>query len=257
MDVIEELDNVIHTCKGLQIHVTKEKDIHNRLKTEVGELHGVIQALRDEVENLKSSLLATEQLLQHAKNEVKGLEEERSAFSKVSQIIAMEKENARLKRDIDHLQQQLTRHQPPVSPQVSPSPSNQPTSQTVVVVSHTVIDPIVEQGLMYEEQEKTPPKEEVTVDYEAVQSLHDSNKNNDISITTEHVKKCADIEHNEIDNDKTEDDENIYIKKIKGVSYYVSHVDGTIYHINDDSSKGDKVGVLKKTLDGKTKVSWS
>lgn len=65
----------------------------------------------------KSLKLANESL----KNTIQSLEDEKKAFTKVSHIIAMEKENARLKNELDALQARLSRQVDVVSNTSAPT----------------------------------------------------------------------------------------------------------------------------------------
>lgn len=84
------------------------------------------KAIEDEVKDLRSTNLMLQATVGNLETKIKTLEEEKAAFCKVSQIIAMEKENARLLQEISQLKKHLeSKPSPPPVPPVQVNQANQ------------------------------------------------------------------------------------------------------------------------------------
>lgn len=264
--VFECLNNAIARCQEVQSCIKHDHEQQQSLHETIKELRSIINDHEQQVNELKCSLETVQAKLSASESEVRRLEEERDAFSKVSQIIAMERENCRLKRDIQHLQQQLLGQRQDVAKTMICQEEIK-TEQTYTLMkqchkqdtallppppsSHVIIpqDDICDNKdiKMTQQSECVQEDQEQTQQQEVIHAV-------DINVHDE--RATVDDHENKTDNTGSSDVVSLYIKKVKGTSYLVSHCDGTMYQVTDDNTKGDKVGVLKKTADGKTKVIW-
>lgn len=172
MSSIEDhIGNIIASCSALRESLEREEQQTCALNVRVLSLQQEAESLENTLKETLIELTSCREELNHALARSQQLEEENKAFSKVSHIVAMEKENTRLRAELEILTHRMN------------------TSK----ISCT--------------KENNPP----------------------VPVFVE--------------------------KKIKGTTYLVDG-DNTIYEKNDDDSAGKKLGLLKKTADGKMKVQW-
>jgi uncharacterized coiled-coil protein SlyX len=179
------MDELMKQIKELESGGEKVSAIILRLEKQVHELTITINQHECTINDLTGQLSEKQLVIDKSIDTIKTLElklqqleDEKTAFSRVSQIIAMEKENARLRSELEQMSLRLK------------------TNSTI-----------------------TPPSTSISNEEPAV-------------------------------------NQDLYEKKIKGTVYKVSHVDNVIYAQDNDGNVGQRVGVLTKTQDGKTKVSW-
>lgn len=175
--------------------------------------------------------------LNRLQTEVDDFEDERKRFSRVSHVIAMEKENHRLKQDIDLQERRIQIYQNQLKQYLQPQ--------------HAVWNNSIE----------LPVSEEVHVLQDTiVQNEHEPSQAQDVIVNDVPLQDEAVVEnaHQSFEDETEDDDEGINVveKKIKGVIYYLAD-NGDIYQKNDDESIGDLLGRLETSVSGKTKVKWN
>ena len=183
---------------------------------------------------------------------ISGLEEEHLNFTKVSKLIAIENDNARLKAEVSSLKNAIATAKGPCATTTADA-----HSQTEEIQVPEVIDMETQSHLPTiaeaETQTEVEAKVEVKLDAE----------------TTEDVKLDAKIDAKlETDTNTTENtpekqcepEESIHVKekKIGKATYYVDQ-NNVVYQRMEDGTMGEKVGEIRRETDnGKTKgrVVW-
>lgn len=196
----DAINNTLHAFEDLQ------RD-HEALEASTKSLQVTINSLTEQcasqqrtIEALQMEIKVYQESLNKASNVIKQLEDDKAAFAKVSHIIAMEKENARLKKEIEQLQLSQTK----------------------------------QRGANETKMEAIPSS------YDSGPQMVDADKQGPELTTTKETSEVTVAYHE---------------KKIKGIMYLVSS-DGILMERNDDGTSGTRLGMLKKTTDGKTKVVW-
>lgn len=223
-------DNICVQFEGFKVDMLK-RDL------EIKELRDEIVIRRRAQETQVEVINEKEKHIQSLQQDISRLKEDNAAFSKVSHIIAMEKENSKLRSEVEMLTKRLSRSRPP--PQITESehtlPGNLPNlclNAGVWCMESVVTVPI---------QEKEP--EPVT--YQITES--EKTLPGNLSNSAESTVPLQEPE---------EEGESFYIKRIKGVDYYISEMTSYIYKKEGDEEVGDKVGRLEKTEGNKSKVVW-
>lgn len=242
--------------------------IWNNANKQITTLMSEKQALENELslvknENIEMVAQVQEYKTQHdlmmrnlnrLQTEVDDFEDERKRFSRVSHVIAMEKENHRLKQDIDLQERRIQIYQNQLKQYLQPQHAvwnnsiELPVSAEVHVIQDTIVQNEASQAqdvIVNDVNPQNEPLQDAIV--------------NDVPLQDEVVVENA---HQSFE-DETEDDENddeeginVVEKKIKGVIYYLAD-NGDIYQKNDDESIGDLLGRLETSVSGKTKVKWN
>lgn len=209
------------------------------LRNKVFSLEEQNQILSEEVEQLgpikeKHASLSSENTLLYAeiyslKNTLKTLEEDQKSFMKISHLAALDKENARLRQELE-------------------------LALKKNVVSHAV--PLIKSVEMEEEScgggidggEEDGGEEDCGGEEVEVENKGDEHVDEDKTMIVEEDRMV------ETEDESAELD--VYEKKINGRIYYVSRGDDrSVYMRNDDDSIGSRVGSLVKIGD-KYKMSW-
>jgi hypothetical protein len=213
--------------------------------------------------------------LNRLQTEVDDFEDERKRFSRVSHVVAMEKENHRLKQDIDLQERRIQIYQNQLKQYLQPQHAvwnNSivlPVFEEVHVLQDTIVqnepepsqtqDVIVNDVNLQNEHEPSQAQDvivdNVNLQNEPVQDVIV----NDVPLQDEAVvENTHQSFEDETDDDENDDEEGINVveKKIKGVIYYLAD-NGDIYQRNDDESIGDLLGRLETSVSGKTKVKWN
>ena len=153
------------------------------------------------------------------KNIIVKIENEQKEFNKVSHVVTLEKENAKFKKEIEALKllQKLS----------------QDKGEDKKI---TILSVVEEPKCVVEEPKYVVEEPKCVVDVVGVVDV--------VDVVDEH-----DIGSEEIDD--------VYEKKIKGIIYYISSKDNTtIYKKNEDETIGDIIGFLEKNKSGARKVKW-
>jgi len=216
--------------------------------------------------------------VQHYKSLVHTLEDDRKQFTKVSHVIMIEKENCKLKKEIEELRERLKNNtsdppQPRFWPhQIHRSPGfghpDPPTIQDQITQMKgmlgiscedigsfsdrfPLLEPVVEPVVVSEEPMVEPvivSEEPVIVSEEPVIVSEEPVVVSEEPVIVSEEEKC------EID---------VYEKKIKGKKYYVSNdSEMRIFEINPDKSIGKLLGFLERKGNNndnesqKLKVKW-
>lgn len=198
---------------SLEAHVARLTEIEHAFSTTCAEKDACITTLGEHVSRLEK--------------EVRKLQDDNAAFSKVSHIIAMEKENARLRAEIAALAKQLSTTS---AGKQSPKAEIKQKSESVGMVP--VHHPIASSIILCDHQEK-----ESTNPIECEEPSNVATRDGEIA--------C-----------ETQEEETFITKKIKGVTYYISEKDMGIYQMMNNGDVGCKLGVLEKKND-KTKAIWN
>ena len=205
-------DNICSQFEFLKEEILK-KDI------EIGELRTELGIRRKANETLVTQMNDKEKQVEALKRDISRLQEDNAAFSKVSHIIAMEKENSKLRSEVEMLTKRLSRSRPP--PQITESEHTLPGNLPNLCLNTSV--------WCMESVVSVPVQETVTV-------------------PDTYIK---------VPDTQTEEEETFYEKRIKGVDYYISEMTSYIYKKEEDDEVGEKVGRIEKTEGNKTKVVWN
>ena len=204
---LEYYDEII---KFLNSKIDVLTDENNKYKKVYEEQETTVNNLTNEVYNLK--------------NNIQQLEEDNAAFSKVSHIIAMEKENAKLKSDIKLLTHRcniLSKRNIQVHPTPILNESYMPIPQNILPSFQPPPEPKPQLPLL-----STPPPSPPSPSNDIQETLEDE-----------------------------QDEETFIEKKIKGNIYYISENTQYIYQKLENGDVGNKLGALEKRND-KTKAVW-
>lgn len=107
------MDDLIHKMEhALRCAQTYHEKLQNMQLTEAA-LRIEVKALQYKVDEFTQSKIEDRERICTLEHHINELKEENAAFSKVSQIIAMEKENARLRNEIASLQKKLCKEPEP------------------------------------------------------------------------------------------------------------------------------------------------
>lgn len=258
-----------HEKDGVTIQLLKDEihTLQNTMETHAKRHEAEICAMQDVFEKEKAALVA-----EH-KEKVRDLESELWNFKKVSQLIAFEKENAELRRELDRLQKVVESQAAMI-----PSPAaNAPTSpyEGYAKSGHAVsgagiasIAPDIvtlakekvtksrkprnrkeqEQIPQVHHQEPEPNLEPLEVVALQEPEPHVVALEQELALEPE-----ANIEEDPVLDISLEEDTEetpLYEKKIQGKHYYVDDA-CNVYSIEDDGTPGDIIGTYKKE-NGKT-----
>jgi hypothetical protein len=213
------------TIESLNVEIGKQQ----LLVTSMIEITTNIKVEREMALMEKTNLLKTISDLEH--ENVKMVEENKSFF-KVSQIIMYEKENARLKRELEYLQSQVGLSKLSLS-KLGWAQKTQ-NEQVVVEAPPPALSPLVNTAMLSIHIEHTDDKKE----------------------SDEGEKEATEVNTEDVEEDIPE--LNVYEKKIKGIMYYVSdNEEMKIYEQLDDGEIGEEVGYYEKKDDGKRKIVWT
>jgi chromosome segregation ATPase len=181
---LDEEAEALRQEKESAMKTTAKVTIENKTLSEIN------SDLQSQTETLKNKIHELEKT-------IKTLQDDHKEFSKVSHVVALEKENSKLRQEL--------------------------------YKKRLVEDKI---------QEEPPPQ-----------------KN---SSTTDNVpespRKQAQEHQHAGDEEQTVDD--VYEKRIKGKTYFVSSIDKSVFTKNEDGTIGEKVGTLER-YGTKTKIVWA
>jgi type IV secretory pathway VirB10-like protein len=224
---LEYYDEIIKILNSKIDLLTDEK---NKYKIVYEEQETTVNSLTNEVYNLK--------------NNIQQLEEDNAAFSKVSHIIAMEKENAKLKSDIKLLTHRcniLSKRNIQVHPTPILNECHMPLPQNILPSFQPPPEPKPKLPLL-SIPSPTPPSPSPPPSPPAPPSPPNDNRDT--------------LEDEDEDEDEDEADEETFIeKKIKGTIYYISENTQYIYEKLENGDVGKKLGALEKRND-KTRAVW-
>lgn len=270
---IQTLYTFIHDATGvLQKMMSKNietETLVNGLEAKVKELEMVIEGERqshvaqhDESlkiqGDLEVKLDVTKQRVLELEKENQKLFDESQSMRKVSQIIAFEKENGKLRKEIVSYQariEELSHLQPKIDMSV-----NTERDEDVEDVEEKTIEKVEEIVEKAEEVKGTVVKSEVEIvekaegdvksDEEIIKIVENVEAEGDVKSDEEIIEKVE-----EEPEDTEEADISVFEKKIKGKLYYVSDDDiMNIFTILPDGGIGDQVGRYEKESDsGKLK----
>jgi hypothetical protein len=254
------------------------------------------QNIQKELDNAKA-----ENVTLHRK--LKEVEDYQNQFSKVSHIVAMERENCRLKSHIQILERRIEIYQQrtlvefkekkdaecqavslfvdidcqtlDLSPTLTHVNIGTSTDGEVFIAFN--VPPEVQinddtQGDASEDKEcehhaviytvqceQDDIHEEMTCSVQDNQSLKEEHEDIKVEVKdTPDIPDIPDIQslHEVQEANEELQDVSYTEKKIKGIVYYLSDDDNTLYIKNNDDSVGEPVGRLESTTLGKTKVKW-
>jgi hypothetical protein len=215
------------------------------------------------------------------KSLVQTLEDNHKQFTKVSHVVMIEKENCKLKKEIEELREKLKKEKEtnnnfePVKRGGLLKLCGLDLSDDVLLINNSDINNINDVPKILEENIILEPiKEESKSNKEdPLEESNDEEPNKEFK--SEPIEEPKDEEPYEefksepIEEPKDESNEDeiisecVYVKKIKGVKYYISDNEAmNIYEINPDDSKGKLLGFLEKKKgkdddeNVKLKVKW-
>lgn len=248
-NIISAFDNKEGELKTLHTRVTETCD-------QVNQLVNKVEILENQNNEHLKRYDALYQENQKLRNEITSLQEDQHVYNKVSQIIALEKENNRLKVEIEFLSKRVTnllasRRVSETSSSVPPDPVT--TDAHHDVESHTCYDDQRQQQDEHQVKGEGEVKGDSEVEGEGEGKVESEGENDD----EEHGDEEHGDEGHSEEEPEEEPDVEMYVKTIKGIDYYVSDDDQMIiYEINqEDESVGRRLGQLQK-VNGKTKVVW-
>lgn len=205
--------------------------------------------------------------LNRLQTEVDDFEDERKRFSRVSHVIAMEKENHRLKQDIELQERRVQIYQNQLKQYLQPQHAvwnNTIVPVTIIEETYVADESSQEDATVNDAHLQDEPNtivNDVNIQDEPnaiVNDVHHDRVVKNTNIVVENEKQSDNDKEDKNDADESEDDEegiNVVEKKIKGVIYYLAD-NGDIYQKNEDESIGDLLGKLETSASGKTKVKW-
>lgn len=198
--------------------------------------------------------------LNRLQTEVDDFEDERKRFSRVSHVIAMEKENHRLKQDIELQERRVQIYQNQLKQYLQPqhavwnnSIEKKLVSEEVHVLQDTNVDETIVKHMSTQD---VHPQDEPIQDAIANEVHPHDDTTPDVENANIQIEQQSEDEDEEDKDDEEEEDINVVEKKIKGVIYYLAD-NGDIYQKNEDESIGDLLGKLETSASGKTKVKWT
>jgi regulator of replication initiation timing len=216
------MDNIVSEindfCGGLIKKCREYEQNRKEMEIKFRDLSYAYTVCTTEIEYMRKQNDDFLNTINRLQKQIEVIEDDKRQLTKVSNIIAIERENSRLKLEIDSLKKRLAK------PTI-----NTPNTQSII--NHSIKSESVEVAVELNEN----PREDTSIKSGSVEVVVELNEN-----PTEDINN--DIE--------------VYEKKIKNVIYYVStNEDMTIYIKEDDGAIGDKVGFLTNH-NGKTKVQW-
>ena len=203
-------------------------------------------------------------------SKIKQMEEEQKQFSRVSHIVAMEKENTKLRQDSALLQQRLQFYQNQVKLN-NVKNHTEPTCYGYRTYHGSNVKPTFSSEVLFDlsnndlnDLNDLNELSELSELNDLIMSENDNGKSdinqelqvhedsNDVDIQVSQIR----VAEGKDEKDEDEGVTNSFVeKKIKGVVYYV--VDDTNLHQkNEDDTVGPIIGRLDKSPDGKVKVKW-
>jgi predicted nucleic acid-binding Zn-ribbon protein len=102
------METVSHILKDLESKWTSQTQAYDDVMRSQAHLSRELQTMQHKVKEYEASAAKDQLMIHKLEMEVAQLKDDNAAFSKVSQIIAMEKENARLRNELSALQKKLT-----------------------------------------------------------------------------------------------------------------------------------------------------
>lgn len=212
-DISVFLTKIQNQCKTIdesyKTTLTKCKDLQHSLDILTNEN----QYLKRENTDLNTTISKLEK-------QIEIVEEDKRQLTRVSHVIALERENNKLKQEISQLNEKLTK----------------------------------------QHQQQQAKFDELCNEINKISILSDNKeiieKDTEIDDKPTMIEKDHKEENLIVEEQEQEQELEVYEKVIKGVTYYVScNEDMTIYKIDDEGVIGDKLGKLEK-INGKTKVVW-
>jgi regulator of replication initiation timing len=239
------MDNIVSEindfCGGLIKKCREYEQNRKEMEIKFRDLSYAYTVCTTEIEYMRKQNDDFLNTINRLQKQIEVIEDDKRQLTKVSNIIAIERENSRLKLEIDSLKKRLAK------PTI-----NTPNTQSII--NHSIKSESVEVEVELNEN----PREDTSIKSGSVEVVVELNENptEDTSIKSESVDVEVAVELNENPTEDTNNDIEVYEKKIKNVIYYVStNEDMTIYIKEDDGAIGDKVGFLTNH-NGKTKVQW-
>lgn len=211
---MDSLDTIKTQAKGI-LEALDDLVQRNELMTEMvrsakekmEEAKKLLVAEQEEHKNTKANLDAVKRENYGLKTQIEILEDERQQFMRVSHVIALEKETAKLRAENEKLKEAMNA--------------------------------------------KMADAERIDAKLAAVKTDVKPAERIDRKLEAEPVVK-PDPEPAELD----EDAEEFVEKKIKGVVYYIGQKTQYIYAKTEDDEVGDKLGMISKDANGRSKVLW-
>lgn len=108
LKLYQYMDTVSHILKDLESRWTSQTQAYDDILRSQAHLSRELQTMQYKVKECEAAAANDQQMICKLELEVAQLKDDNAAFSKVSQIIAMEKENARLRNELNALQKKLT-----------------------------------------------------------------------------------------------------------------------------------------------------
>lgn len=102
------METVSHILKDLETRWTSQTQAYDDILRSQAHLSRELHTMQDKVKEYETTAAKDQETIRKLELEVAQLKDDNAAFSKVSQIIAMEKENARLRNELNALQKKLT-----------------------------------------------------------------------------------------------------------------------------------------------------
>lgn len=259
-------DNMVHRVDTMTLEnstLTSVADTANaqvqQMKLEVAHLHSKIQDLKDDIKKVQSEKesihlekLELLKVIADLERENNRMVEENKSFLKVSQIIMYEKENTRLKKELEQLKAQVS----------GSCRINGRAYQDSLDITHAqteadvrdVIPEVKGEDLKITQCNTEVAKPYVVCDIE--EDIDDLGTTHQEGKVIEVDEPCNQDE-NEEDRGNDEEGMNVYEVTIKGTEYYVSDDDNMlIYKKLEDGEIGEQVGYYQKQKTGKNKVVW-
>ena len=218
-----------------------------------------------ELEKLKEENTILQDKLASAQKEIKDARSSQQEFTKVSHVIMLTQENARLKNDVAFLTERVNRllkRKPELEAEAAKPPELKQVPEL-----EAEAEPELESEAAKPPELKQVPELEAQAEPELKQVPElkpPELKQEELKPEAEPKQETLYADPEEADS-STEPEENpeaeppefsVYEKKIKGKTYFVSDNDDMyIYDVLEDGSVGQQVGQLVKS-DGKTKVVW-
>lgn len=257
MESLDDSTNILTYFQNIgsffSVKLDHYKDIIFKLQNELGVVKENYNVAQDAVESASKLLDEKDVHIASLEANIKRLEDEKNAFSRVSQIIAMEKENTRLKADLEFMNQRLNKLTTIKGDENHASPEeNSPKSQ----------EPVYKKKIKGEEKTYIYQINDVGSKIGYLQSIvdKDNNKEKLKAVRDDALTKVITKANEEQLESSTQSQEQVYKKKIKGTYYFIGEETKNIYQINDDEQVGSKIGYLQTIVDKdnkeKLKVIW-
>ena len=216
---MEEITIICTALQNLRETIEEKTNMHNSTLETIKPIKEELDAAKCTIHNLENTIKNMELQICDLSQTNERLKEENVSFMKVSQIVAYEKENARLKRIVEDLDKKLKK-------------VHEATIVNETTTKHVVKNELVKNEIVNEATVDTVPK----------------NKNEEIVVTKDETindEKEAEVKE-EIVKVEEEEGEDFYEKTIKGKKYYLTdEKKPKVFEIDKDGNVGSFLGIYE------------